>query len=147
MTEPVESPPTQPFAERPLALRLAAVIGWLRAQSEGLTIDWVEDTYGLCADAIEELVADNERMRKLINQPFHVAVFTPQGWALEHSMSCRLAGTMTTCEYDQAMHNFDPDGHELEELSVAANGRWCVTNVIDGRPVLEPEALYSGATS
>ncbi len=64
----------------------------------------------------------------------HYVIFGPDGWVVEHSVDCRLAGQMADCEYHEAVR-------VTIGLGAPVAGRWCITHLDDdGLPVLERAA-------
>lgn len=72
------------------------------------------------------------------DQPDHFVTFDENGWFIEHSIACRVAGTIATCEYKVALREiaaFDavPDPADM--------GRWRISNIdSEGLPSLERAA-------
>lgn len=64
-------------------------------------------------------------------QPDHFVNFDVDGWFVEHSMACRLAGTIGTCDYNAAIREIadEPDAEQF--------GRWRITDIDEGLPSLE----------
>lgn len=63
----------------------------------------------------------------------HYVTFDEDGWFIEHSLTCRMAGEMAKgCRYQKAVNEIaDPDDADLW-------GRWRITDVDDmGLPSLE----------
>lgn len=77
----------------------------------------------------------------LPNEPDHFVTFDEKGWFVEHSIACRIAGTLGTCEYNDAVRKiadmpdcalgpYEPDSDLF--------GRWCITEIdSEGLPILE----------
>lgn len=66
------------------------------------------------------------------DQPDHYVTFDEAGWFVEHSVACRVAGTLGTCAYGNAvrMVAVEPDPRQL--------GRWRITEIDEmGLPSLE----------
>lgn len=62
----------------------------------------------------------------------HYVTFDERGWFVEHSIACRRAGTLGTCEYNSAVREIadEPDPEQF--------GRWCITGIdSEGLPSLE----------
>ena len=68
------------------------------------------------------------------DQPEHFVTFDDDGgWFVEHSLECRLSGTIGTCDYNTAIRNCD----ETPEA-----GRWRITSIDEeGLPSLEVASL------
>lgn len=52
------------------------------------------------------LALDAEAARALIGQVLgedHYVTFTDDAWRMEHSLTCRLSGSMATCEWHQVI--------------------------------------------
>lgn len=64
----------------------------------------------------------------LADQPDHFLNVDGDGWFIEHSIACRVAGTIGTCDVNQAVRRVADD---LE------HGRWKVTEISEGLPTLE----------
>lgn len=64
----------------------------------------------------------------------HFVEFDEDMWMIEHDLECRLAGTLGTCKYINAIRMIVEDGGpDLETM-----GRWRITDVDDeGLPSLE----------
>jgi len=81
----------------------------------------------------ENLVAAGLRIVK--NDPHHYVCFTEDTWFIEHSLDCRIAGTIGTCEFNHAILDITaqqamPDPRQL--------GRWRITGIdSEGLPSLE----------
>lgn len=66
------------------------------------------------------------------DEPDHFVTFDEDGWFIEHSVACRVAGTIGTCAYNQAIREIadEPDPGQM--------GRWRITEVdSEGLPSLE----------
>lgn len=50
----------------------------------------------------------------------HFVTFNEDGWFIEHSFDCRLAGTIGTCKHNQAILNYG----DTEQLP---HGRWLLS--------------------
>lgn len=69
------------------------------------------------------------------DQPDHFVTFDESGWFVEHSIACRVAGTIGTCAYNSAIRHVadDKDPHDPGDL-----GRWRITEIdSEGLPSLE----------
>lgn len=69
------------------------------------------------------------------DQPDHFVTFDETGWFVEHSVACRLVGTLGTCENNLAVRRIadDMDPHNPTDL-----GRWRITEIdSEGLPSLE----------
>lgn len=88
---------------------------------------------------VDALRHENAALRSVINTPHHVAVFDEHGWALEHSLDCRLAKTMTTCNFNGAMERFGATIDDPSDL-IERGPRWVLIGVdANGMPSLQPE--------
>jgi len=68
----------------------------------------------------------------LKNEPDHYVNFDEDGWFIEHSIPCRVAGTIGTCEYNTAIREVydEPDPDDF--------GRWRIVDIDEeGCPSLE----------
>lgn len=64
----------------------------------------------------------------------HFVTFDADGWFVEHSLACRLAGTLGTCGYNRAVREVADDGPPDEDDL----GRWRITGIdSEGLPELE----------
>jgi hypothetical protein len=64
-------------------------------------------------------------------QPDHFVHFDADGWFVEHSMACRLDGTLGTCNWGKAIRSFAP------EPDPEWYGRWRIDEVdSEGMPGL-----------
>lgn len=91
-------------------------------------------------EEISRLRAYTTELENIINAPYHVAVFDDVGWALEHSMECRLSGTMTKCIYNSALDRYCRSVDDPQFL--IEQGRWVLTGINDnglGFPTMRPE--------
>ena len=52
------------------------------------------------------------------DEPNHYVTFNPDNWFIEHSMACRLAGTIGTCKWNEYVADI-PQG-------VVAPGRYLI---------------------
>lgn len=93
-------------------------------------------------EAVAEIRFLREYVKKLenvINASYHVAVFDHVGWALEHSLECRLAKQMTKCGYNAALDKFCnlvTDPHNLIN-----QGRLILTGInSEGYPEMRQDA-------
>lgn len=79
----------------------------------------------------ENLIAAGYRIVK--NDPEHYVCFTEDTWFIEHSLNCRINGTIGTCEFNHAILNIAEDLPDPEQL-----GRWRITGIDpEGLPSLE----------
>lgn len=77
------------------------------------------------------------------DEPHHYVTFDEYGWFIEHSVACRIAGTIGTCTYNEAVRgvveDFDPN-EDPDQL-----GRWRITDIDDeGLPSLERVEVTDG---
>lgn len=91
------------------------------------------------ADDILDYLTRNGYMI-ITDEPNHYVTFDYDGWFVEHSIACRVAGTIGTCEFNQAVRkiadNFDP--MDDEDLL----GRWQITDIdSEGLPSLQRAPL------
>jgi hypothetical protein len=66
------------------------------------------------------------------DEPDHYVTFDEDGWFIEHSVACRVAGTLGTCDYNKAIRMVadEPDPDDF--------GRWRITELdSEGLPSLE----------
>jgi hypothetical protein len=66
------------------------------------------------------------------DEPDHYVTFDEDGWFIEHSVACRAAGTLGTCDYNKAIRMVadEPDPDDF--------GRWRITDIdSEGLPSLE----------
>lgn len=62
----------------------------------------------------------------------HYVTFAADGWFIEHSVACRIAGTIGTCDFNQAIRDAYGAPPPPEDF-----GRWCITGIDDeGMPNL-----------
>lgn len=94
---------------------------------------------GQGAEAAKRKIARNlsaAGLRIVKNDPDHYICFTEDTWFIEHSLDCRIAGTIGTCKYNHAILDITsqqamPDPRQL--------GRWRIISVTDeGFPILDP---------
>lgn len=79
---------------------------------------------------IESLTEQGYRL--VPDQPEHYVTFDKDGWFIEHSIICRLMGTIGTCEYNTAIREV------YDEPVPDEFGRWKITLIDDeGLPSLE----------
>ncbi len=79
------------------------------------------ESYG---EAVAAIGAENAILCAVLpDQPDHFITFDESGWLIEHSVACRFAGTIGTCEATTAMRRV-PDGGE----SSLPSGRFRVTS-------------------
>jgi hypothetical protein len=72
-------------------------------------------------------------------EPDHFVVFDEKGWFVEHSLSCRLDGTLGTCDYNAAIRAV------ADEPNPEDFGRWRITSIdSEGLPSLDRASLESG---
>lgn len=65
--------------------------------------------------------------------PDHFVILSEDRWTVEHSMACRLSGTMDECHYHQAVANVMDGVPPPEDW-----GRWRITDIdSEGCPSLE----------
>lgn len=65
----------------------------------------------------------------------HFVNFDETGWFVEHSFACRVAGTLGTCKWGQAIRNIVDDEWEFD---LDQHGRWRIIEVdSEGCPSLE----------
>jgi hypothetical protein len=65
------------------------------------------------------------------NDPYHYVTFDYTGWFIEHSVACRQAGTLGTCDYNSAIREVADDDPDLI-------GRWKIRDLDgEGLPSLE----------
>lgn len=73
----------------------------------------------------------------IADEPKHFVTFNEKGWFIEHSIACRLAGTLGTCEFNQAIVEIAEDMTTPDEY-----GRWWIIEVDEeGLPLLEAAPL------
>ena len=81
----------------------------------------------------ENLDAAGYRIVK--NDPEHYVCFTEDTWFIEHSLDCRVAGTIGICMFNHAILDL---ADELPAPPENLLGRWRITGIDeDGRPNLE----------
>lgn len=89
-----------------------------------------QGAYAAMQKIADNLVAAGYRIVK--NDPNHYVCFTEDTWFIEHSLDCRIAGTIGTCEFNRSIKDL---GEEQYELSP---GRWLITGIDEmGLPSLE----------
>jgi hypothetical protein len=88
------------------------------AHLRGQTITHPDDCPVIAGVQAEE----RERVYAVLGNDHHVT-FTDDGWVIEHSVTCRLAGTMADCENNQAVRLL------AEEVGLARTGRWLITGI------------------
>lgn len=79
------------------------------------------------------------------DEPHHYVTFDQGGWFIEHSVACRVAGTIGTCNFNAAIReiaeDFDPD-EDPDQL-----GRWRITWIDgEGLPSLERAHISQGSS-
>jgi hypothetical protein len=93
---------------------------------------------GQSAEAAKQKIAENliaAGLRIVKNDPDHYVCFTEDTWFIEHSLDCRINGTIGTCEFNHAILDITsqqamPDPRQL--------GRWRITGIdSEGLPSLE----------
>lgn len=68
----------------------------------------------------------------LPDQPDHFITFDSDGWFVEHSIACRVAGTIGTCDYNGAARELD------DEFDAELIGRWRMVSIdSEGLPEVE----------
>src|SRR4051794_5532242 len=95
-------------------------------------------TYGMLGHLGREVIAElaAEGFVVIPDEPDHYVNFDMAGWFIVHSVACRVAGTLGTCEYNGAIRkiaeDFDPDD-DPDQL-----GLWRITEIdSEGLPSLE----------
>lgn len=86
-----------------------------------------------------------EGWRIVEDEPDHFVTFDEQGWFIEHSLDCRITGTIGTCTYNAAIREVYDEAPHPDDM-----GRWRITAVDDeGVPSLERAAdeIEAGATN
>jgi hypothetical protein len=82
--------------------------------------------------------AERERLYAELGND-HYVIFTEDGWAVEHSITCRLSGHMHECAYHAAIREI-ADGYDPGSL-----GRWKITDIdSEGLPSFERGEAPSG---
>lgn len=67
------------------------------------------------------------------SQSDHFVTFDADGWFIEHSMACRVAGTLGTCRCNRAIREVYDEPPPEDQW-----GRWRITDVdSEGLPLLE----------
>lgn len=75
----------------------------------------------------------------VVYEPDHFVTLDGDGWFIEHSMACRLAGTLGTCEYYRAVRLVYDEPPPPGDF-----GRWRITDIDEvGLPSLERVATES----
>lgn len=77
------------------------------------------------------------------DSPDHFVTFDETGWFVEHSVACRMAGTLGTCEYNQAIRSVANDILDDDDLE-GLTGRWRIVEVDEGLPSLERAERTTG---
>lgn len=74
-------------------------------------------------------------------EPDHFVTFADDGWFIEHSMGCRIDGTIGTCGYNHAVREIADDyAYEPDDW-----GRWWITDIDEeGLPSLERAPRLGG---
>lgn len=76
--------------------------------------------------------SDSRGMVQIPDEPNHYVTFDDNGWFIEHSVACRIAGTLGTCEFNQAVRTF------TEDIGRIVTGRWLIAGVDSaGMPILQ----------
>ncbi len=63
----------------------------------------------------------------------HRVTFTNEGWAIEHSVSCRLGGSMINCRYHAAIAT------SVGKYGLGPPGTWVIMDVDTDPPALASE--------
>lgn len=90
----------------------------------------LERQLGLALAKVRELRAENEELKRALNQHGHVVEFREDDYALEHPVECRTAGArLLDCKVNAALHELpgSPIGY----------GRFPVTLDEDGELVFD----------
>ena len=75
---------------------------------------------------------DEAGYRIVKNDPEHYVCFTEDTWFIEHSLDCRIAGTIGTCEFNRSIRDLNAEQYELTP------GRWRIAGIAwNGAPNLE----------